>query len=414
MRASLLLGILLLAAPAAAEIGIENPGDAAPTPLYVHFIDAGDGYLSVLPAPGDADIRTISGAMSNSGCADLPPGTTTFGEQSYHTFYAVVAADTVPYREGNVAAHVPVGPTTDLRFDGSDAHLTWFLEVAADQAMADPNVPAIVPEVVVRATVRMGDSLSVANAAYNSGQLVARAETEATLLAREQTDSATIQYDPVEGRDVYRVDLVLPIGVDTIPEEEGFNLRLDTFIRNGVCDDPQSSGGGDYVMVDAVRWYMDDERHPMLEMPVVNRLEIERFQGVFDGDAVVFKADFALAWGNADLEAMQFLLPTGAQEANRSCQDLACIIPGKASLRWNLTDVPDGDHDVRFQVTTTDGRNASAEARFELGADGRTLCTRPAGAPEDACLTQAFEQRSPGLAPLLPLVLAVILRRRDQ
>lgn len=384
---------VLLALPAAlAAVAPEGSGPpvaiqataAADRTLYVHVHRGGDFPITPgAPDPSFALDYEVGLATSSLSC--VPDGTPVDGltQHQYTTFYAYAALGPARYPEAaEPGSPLRAGLAADLRLDAArPLTLHWFLSTPFPAG--DAGAPLPLPGVALRATVRLGERVSPFDVAYNQGAVVAAGETPPTTLAgpattptpglgAQATAGASIRYaGEVGGLPVYEATVPMPAQVATIPQDAGFNLRVDIFQRLPACPDPSRG----YVMANAVSVHTSDGYRPRLEArelePLRLQADLEQFV-----DAQVLHIRATSPWGATDVDGANATVDASPAPASFLPAATAPVPPGPdGDLRpleqtwvWNTTVRP-GSYTVRYAVASQ-GRAASAEAAvtFQVGA----------------------------------------------
>jgi hypothetical protein len=224
MRAVALASILALLAFAPVA-----SATAVPTTLHLYVDPLADFPITPQAPPDGFVVDSGLGlAGSTFTCAPNPPLARPFGDA--HTFrgYAY-PAPVESSRAGEVRFHPARGVDGDVVLSGEPLVLHWYW--AMDPLPGVPGgeqAPLVLPNVVVEATLRAGDAISVDDAAYDEGAVVASGRSEPATLAGPETQGAT--YSGVSGQAVYEFTVPMQVAAPVIPHEQGFNLRVDTYM----------------------------------------------------------------------------------------------------------------------------------------------------------------------------------------
>jgi hypothetical protein len=245
----LLLAALVL--PAAA---------ASPNTLHIHAADPANMDaipMNVLPPPDGFRFRH-SGGPTAATLTCLPGGT-----QS-HTVHAI------QYAGPTDDAQLPQAVRGEWRGLAYPTRLTgnvtlhWFVEAAAQGGPVSSSTP--LANVVVRGTLREGESAAGGVEGYGRGALLAQGQSAPALLAGSQTRGA--QHSTVDGRDVY--GFTVPLAIESAAlTTTGFNLRVDVFVENPACP---SAGG--QTTPPLVVLHSSPGHRPALEMGVEEPLRV--------------------------------------------------------------------------------------------------------------------------------------------
>jgi len=300
---------LFLSAPAAGAsehpAGFYNPVEPVDVTMYLHVNGIQDMPINT-QRPDDryASSPAVGLVRHSQGCIDVPNNG--LAEGARHTWYGHSSPGYVDYEidlGGKPRIHPERGISYDIDFDTSKpVQFTWFLETQWLSGNGDPDVnsvPVVLPQVVLRATIREGDQISPDHEAMNTGKLVAQMTTEPVLLAGPQTDHPQVTYHALDnGRHLYEFSLDMPLETDTIRKDEAFNVRVDAFQANDVCQDPDA---GKYVMADWVRLHTSPAYRPQFTWTITNPVVINVLHPMFLGDDLVVHAAANSVWGNYDI-----------------------------------------------------------------------------------------------------------------
>lgn len=276
MRAWVVLGALLLVPGAVAQASV-------PTSLFIHIIDVQDAPINTQVPPPDyvADVGWGLGG-STLRCLHPTTGDVTAGStsQAFHTWrayghpqlveYGMRSADGMPrmHPSRGVGGNVSVDATAPMA-------LHWFLKATNNVqtsgiGLSDVPSPALaVPNVLVRATIRSGDDISVDDIGYDSGRLLFHGEAGPATLANGEVlvsddSGGTVRPAGQVGGDwVY--EFVVPLQADdpVIRLGEGYNLRVDVLMDNPHCQDADAA-----LMPGLVAMHSSPGLRPRLEWSV--------------------------------------------------------------------------------------------------------------------------------------------------
>lgn len=298
-------GLLVSAMPAAAQAGINNPEQSTSTTLYMHLNGFQDFPINTqVPSDSYAASEGIGLQMHSTSC--LPyGGAGSLASKSWHTFYGFASPGYVEYdfeENGKPRFHPERGISFDAIIDtNAPFTLYWFLETqtGAPGGSPDPNsVPVVLPNVVVRATMRTGDPTSVDDIGYNAGEVIAQGQTEPSTLATQGTQGPAVYHQASNGRHVYEFAVPMTIQQPTVPRATGYNLRIDVFMDNPFCTDPDDG----YLMPNSVRVHTSPDYRPRMELAVMNPIRIEYLVPQFVGDDLVVHTAANSPWGNYDVD----------------------------------------------------------------------------------------------------------------
>jgi len=288
--------------------GINNPYTSTPTTLYMHIDGIQDFPINTQP-PDDRfwdDQKFGTASFSNSCMGDTPAGPA----QTFHTYYGYSTPGYVEYdfvERGGPRYHPERGISFDVDIDTSAPMVVyWYMETqvtAADlQDPANPNnvAPFPIPNAVAKATMREGDAVGVGDAAFNEGDIIAQGETEPQMLLGDATPANDyVSYRTVDGKHVYEFAIPMEFQGSKIDRDESYNLRIDVFIDNPACDDPNA--GDQYLMLNNVRVHTSPGQRPRAEFSIMNAIKIEFMHPQFIGDELVIHTAMNSPWGNYDV-----------------------------------------------------------------------------------------------------------------
>ncbi|MHB8632608.1 MAG: hypothetical protein ACYDBQ_01390 [Thermoplasmatota archaeon] len=395
MLRTLVLLSLVIAPVATAVASIQNPAESTPTTLYFHVIGHDDMPINTQKP---SDTWTAQDALglgtASSSCVPPVPGEALTG-QEHHTFYGYSSPSIVEYNvteNGRPRTHPERGLSSNAELDTAKPWVThWYLKtqaVTSDQQPGgpgtDPNrAPIVIPNVVVQVTVRTGDGISIGDAAYNSGAIIAQGKTDPLTLAGPATDSLDKGKVGYEGYNetganasqIYGFAVPMTINSPLIPKVTGYNVRIDVYMDNGACNDP---GGAGYLMPNNVRIYSDPNHRPRMELNVLNPLRIESLQPEFHGGRIRIYGSPNSPWGNYDVDrnvTWSLQGPTPALHASTTLRQSVeeegyDTLPVQATLTWNYTaeGARLGWYTVVLNVTNLQhSAQAVAFARFNIG-----------------------------------------------
>jgi hypothetical protein len=413
MRSWMLLAALVaLPAAAAQSTGILNPPDGAVT-LHLHLVDVGQDFpINTQPAQELGFDPLSSLAAHTFTCLPNPPA----GGQpfmAFHTFYGYSSPGYVEYGfqengRPRVASERQLG--YDLVLDEEETpELVWFLTTEAGEASA---LPLPLANVVVEATLRVGDPMSVDDKSYDAGPVIATGRSEPALLFADQTDGA--EHSMAGDRHVYGFRVPLEVGQAAVGRF-GYTLRIDVFVENPACADP---GAGETVMPNLVAPYFDADHRPRIEARVREPLRITSMRPQFVGDGVVIQALVSSVWGNYDVDEGNLTLEVDGPGSRMELEPATVVQrwrehyhhadPVEVTWAWNATGQPDGLYHFRLRAgndQSTAVATATAAVELRPGDDVAYSAGEPELAPQRDAPAVA-----PGLA-LLMVALAAVLRR---
>jgi MYXO-CTERM domain-containing protein len=437
--------LVVLAAPAVSAkegfaSGINNPDTPSPVTLYMHLIDIQDFPINT-QRPDDRWTVSNAVGVATSTTSCLPDGTPGADlSQAWHTGYGYSSPSYVEYdiQEGNKPRiHPERGISYDAHLDeGTPFTLYWYMTTqsvanAPGAGAPDPSqVPIVVPNVVVAASIRAGDAISVNDHAYNTGPLLVHGQTIPATLAGEQVlpglpgNAAPAHTKALsklgDGRWLYEFAVPMTIDVPVIPRDTGYNLRVDVYMDNPAC----TGGVDEALMPNVVRIHSDADHRPRMEFAVTNPIRIEALHPQFVGDDLVVHAAMNAVWGNYDIAEVN---PSYTPDVTAADMALAVDGPTPADglFRYNIVQSTNPHNMHQDAVTVvyvwpykadqaTDGpyavsllvRNdqrtatATADAVFEIGRQVTTVCDE-SGCEEETLGPGSDDNQAPGPLPAL-------------
>ncbi len=415
-----LAAIALLAMPGAAaqQVGIQNPNQSTPVTLYMHLDGIQDFPINTQPPDDRYQTSEAFGSATNSlGCVPEVPGANVASKE-WHTYYGYSTPGYVEYdfeEEGGPRYHKERGISFDVELDtGSPFMLYWYLEtqaVSGEAGAADPNtVPVVVPNVVVRATMRTGDDVGVGDAAFNSGSIIAQGQTEPITLSPEASNHVA-----VGEHHAYEFAVPMAFSMDRITRDEAFNIRIDVYMDNPACDDPDAG----YIMPNTVRLHTSPELRPRMDFAIMNPIVINYIHPQFVGDELVIHTEMNSPWGNYDVdEEGDGILVSVEGPSNAASLARAAFVqrhhehffhqePVAVTYLWPyLNDgAKDGTYTVKVEAWN-DQRTAKAVgvAGFDIG---RNVGIADDGSEVESINTGPSEKESPGVAPIMAAIALV-------
>ncbi|MFA5943821.1 MAG: hypothetical protein WC876_05070 [Candidatus Thermoplasmatota archaeon] len=387
LRRALLVGLALVVLPASAQ----GPGAIEPldrlTTLYLHLNGYQDMAMTTQPPPDSyAEDVTIGLAASTLTC--LPTLPMSGAQQDYHTrrafgFQGHVDYSQDPPRQEMGSYGSSRSLAADVPLTGGRMLLHWYWSTDVNGPSDAPDqVPFAVPGVVVEATVRTGDAISIDDEAFDRGQLVAHGRTPAAILAAEQSSGVT--YSQVDGRRVYEFQVPLDIGNATLPADIGYNLRIDTYVLRDECP---ADGA---LMPNVLAAHTSAEHRPRLEFtaddaPRVELLHLGSLPNA-PADRILVAANVSSPWGNPDIAKVQLTI-TGPVEAISILQipsvgEIHCHCP-PAPLQpvwmWDagFDGAPPGHYTATLTATSTQGETTVVSQEFTLSGDREMPSLQP-------------------------------------
>lgn len=382
------------------------------TTLYMHLLGVEDFPINTQEPAATWGQDTLYGATTSTAtCASQLAGNTGGFGNEYHTFYGYSHPQTVHYDDVDplrVRAEPVRGLAADVELvSGSQANLVWYVSSDAGLNTVLSQPPLALPNVVLRATLRTGNAISVDDVAYNAGQVVLDGQSTPATLAGPLAYGLNGQPSPfvkalgqVGDRWLYEFTLPLDVHAHLLPQAAGFNLRVDLYVDNPLCADP---GGQGYAMPNLVAMHTSPDYRPRLEVTTGNPLwSIARAE--LQGPHLLLLASVGSAWGAYDVDAAAAQLdvtgpgPHGFIPLDVDDSGLAGgIVQSARVLAWlwpNAMEDVHGRYDVRITVPNQQGTaTTTATTEIALAPDGE--------APGPA----------PGIVAAGLLALAVLVRR---
>lgn len=366
----------------------------ARTTLFLHLLGYGDDMPvnTQEPQPGYSAEPALGLGTASTSCDGLSQlsGQQGVVGNEHHTFYAYSSPALVEYNfteNGQPRVHPERGLAYDVQLGNTTPVFHWYLTTQAIGQTNPPvpgvnQAPVVVPRVVVKMTLRTGDGISLGDQAYNSGDVLMQGQSAPITFAGPETDQANSDKTGFEGYSVakdgspvYAFALPMDVKEPIIPQRTGFNLRIDVYMDNPACNDPQNGG---YLMPNVVRPYTDADHRPRLEVLVRNPLRIEYVHPELIGDTWVFHVAAQSPWGTYDVG-----LPTARIEGPRATYNATLASPPRRfhedypsrpppPAQWTWTWVPGaapaGAYVFHLQVTNLQHTaNATAAAPFTNG-----------------------------------------------
>lgn len=429
MRVVAAFAILCLLPMAQAIPGVTVPDGPTPTTLYLHVDGFQDVPMTTRPPHPEYTFSDGMGVATHSVCVEDPTDRA-FGGRSYHSYYSYFSPGVVRYDtgDGQPRHHPDRGLAGDLEL--GEGPMTLWLTLRSHATSGDwgaNDAPVVVPDVVVRGTVRHGDDLSPGHEAMDSGEIVARGQTPPTLLAAEWTSGDHVVYEEVDGQHLYTFRVEMPIRQPSIPQEESFNLRIDVFTDNPYCADPADPAG--YTTLDLVRRHSDAEHRPRLEFEVFDALRSDHFEARFIRDELVLYTSTSSPWGNSDIVPPDDDLADSVDVRIDGPADPTLDVlyyheygchctprPVDGTFVWrDISESPAGVYNVT--ITVPNGQHTAEVVyafQFEVGDTAPKVCMGED--PERFCVHDGKKAEvAPGSAPWLLVtgLLGLVLLRRQ-
>ncbi|MHB1261960.1 MAG: hypothetical protein ACYC2H_09630 [Thermoplasmatota archaeon] len=375
----LVLLAITSAAQAKPQLGIQNPEGAAPVTLYMHLLGFQDFPINTqVPDPRFTQESGVGLATNTFTCAPNPPMSNALQEN--HVYRGYSSASYVEYdfmQDGKPRVHPERGFSHDVRLDpAAPMSLQWYLETTGGIGPLDA-LPLVVPGVVVKATIRASDGLSVDDTAYDTGPIIAQGQSPPALLAADATQGA--EHSMARGRHVYGITVPLEVEQATIPKSTGYTLRIDVFLDNPACADPDQGS----VMTNSVQPYIDPEHLPRIEASVKSQLGVGWLVPELEanGTGVALRANVTSAWGAYDVDEDNLTLriegPDGgtfglspAQVIQRTHEHNHVTEPVLVTWRFETQGATPGFYAASLNATNDQHTAvARATAGFQLGPD---------------------------------------------
>lgn len=426
------------ASAANAQAGAVKPTDGGPSgpvpvTLYFHLVGYEDFPINTQPPAEGFTLTPYEGlATATSDCLPEVPGVGLVSRER-HSFYGYSSPSYVEYdrMEGGLPRiHSERGLSYDVEIDSASPwSVDWFLESqwTATSGQVDPNqVPAVTPGVMVKVTVRAGDSVAMEDRGYNEGPILAQGQSEPVTLAGPASDDLNAgkttylgTNQSAAGHWVTGFRIPLQVSAPTLPALTGYNVRIDVLLDNPACTDPSGQGS---LMPNTVRLHSSALYRPAMRLAIRDPLAVTQLHPQFVGDELVVHAGLNSVWGNYDVDEMgdgvvlDLRGPAPYADANPPSLERTTFVqhtnphhkhtePIHVAYVWPYLDdqAPDGLYTVRV-TAWNDQHTASItrEATFEVG---KTEDPDPPGI-----------RGVPGLGPVLAvmglLVAAFVARRR--
>ncbi len=352
------------------------------------------------------------GLATHSGCVSTGPDTQHFTDRSYHTWYGYSSPSYVQYdvdENGQPRIHQERGLSYDIKFDQSvQPTFSWFLmgkspgKVDGTDAVHPP-----MPNVIVRATVREGDDVSVGNAAFNQGNPVAVGQTAPVTLAGSMTQgNENVIAHQVGNTWIYEFTFPLEFQKDKIDKKESYNIRVDAFMDVPACSGPESAAGGDYAMANFALVHTSRDFRPMLKWNILNPVLIEALHPQFVGDDLVIHTASNSPYGSydvlGDLKSEQAMVLEITGPSTPMSLDQVALVDHSlghgpeehfkavaATWLWDYQadNAVDGKYTVTLRVQNDQQTaEAIAIATFEIGNGKAKICGRNLGETKDTCI----------------------------
>lgn len=413
------LGLLVFGATGAAAQdeglapGIYNPKDSTPVTMYFHVNGLQDVPVNT-QKPDDryAESVNVGLATHSQGCVDIPGVGLASG--NYHTYYGFSSPGYVQYdvdEGGKPRYHPERGISFDVDLDtNTPVDFIWYMQGQATGGDTD-GVPIHrasppLPQVVMRTTIREGDEISPGHTAFNTGEIIAQGTSEPVNLMGASTTSETGQVtyvgDAENDAPVYKFQIPLEYQSNSIDKDESYNVRVDLYMENPLCTDPQAD---EYIMGDFLRLHTSAANRPQFTWNVMNPLRIEYLHPQFIGDDLVLHTSTNSPWGNYDVRGDQDTENQGGLNVNVAGPSVPVSLNRVAltarthehdhhteavDATWVWEYKKDGARDGLYTVTFTakndqETTEAIAVAQFEIGSGKIVGCGNQATGEKVDC-----------------------------
>ena len=440
--------MLLLTPSASAQgkpIDDREPVQSTPTTLYFHLAGFQDFPINTQRPDDNYTQQVVYGPGTNSlSCIQQTPTT---ASQEFHTFYGFLSPGYVEYayiEQGKPRFHPERGISFDAKLDAAQPFTVhWFMEGQLSTLDLDPDpnsLAAPIPNVEILATMRGGNLASIQNHAFNDGEPIAQGtagpfqllgqESVAVngVLAPATAPQGTLSvHTAPSGAPLYEFAVPMTVQADAITRADGANIRIDVYVDNPACADPQEGK----IMANLVRVHTSKEFRPHIDLSILNPLRIEYLHPEFLGDgSIAIHASMNSPWGNYDIDEatgidLKITGPTAPSRVERvaftqkSHDHGQHQEPVQATYEWRYTE--DGGQDGLYTIAllvSNDQQTARATAmtQFQLGQGDRPPCGPDDSQQQSGCVYQApLAAQSPGagaIAGMIALVMAAATRGR--
>jgi hypothetical protein len=342
MRARILLAVAttalaaMMVTPAvtAQEIGITNPTASTPTKLFFHLINFQDFPINT-QEPDDrfTSSEGIGLATHSTNCIPNPNDVAGQGGAPFvdnQRYYGYSSPSYVEYnfeQDGKPRTHPERGISYDAVIDqNAPFDLYWYMSTstsAPNSNGVNPDVvPVVIPNVIVKATIRAGDAISVDDTAYDTGPELVSGQTAPATIGGGQVigadgsttghpDVSYVGGQPGSGDYLYQFKVPMKVSSPVIPRSTGYNLRVDMYIDSPAC--PANSGPeakDNYKFMIQPKIHTSKEHRPRMELAIMDPIRLEYLHPQFVGDDLVIHTSMNSAWGNYDVNEID---PDGIQ-----------------------------------------------------------------------------------------------------
>lgn len=294
MRAAAIFLAILVASSAGAQLN--NANSSTPVTLYFHLDGFQDFPINTqVPEEFAADSTGAGTTGTTSTC--LPDGTPNILKGDYHTYYGYSTPGYVEYDElqknGSIRTHDERGLAADVLLDQpAGATLYWYLVGDFGNRGVDAgNIPVLVPQVKVAATIRTGDDVGLGDTAYNSGQIIGEGISPPQDILPDLA---------AESAPVYEFQVPITWALDKIPQDEAFNIRVDVMM-----DIPNCNEVGAAFMPGLIDVYTDRTHRPRMDLNIMNPVFVEYVHPQVSGERLIIHTGLGSPLGNYDVDETQ-------------------------------------------------------------------------------------------------------------
>jgi hypothetical protein len=292
MRAiAFLLISALIVSGASAQLA--NANSSTPVTLYFHLDGFQDFPVNTQPPMDFASDSTGSGTTGMTSTC-LPDGAPNQIKGDFHTYYGYSTPGYVEYDEldknGTIRVHEERGLASDVMLDQpAGATLYWYLVADfGNRGVEAGEVPVVVPQVKVAATIRTGDAVGLGPGPYNDGQMIGSGISAPQDIAPSPAN---------EGPVIYEFQVPVTFDVDKISKTEAFNIRVDVMM-----DVPSCNEVGSAFMLGLVDTYTAKDFRPRMDLSIMNPVFVEYVHPQISGDRLIIHTGLGSPWGNYDVD----------------------------------------------------------------------------------------------------------------
>jgi hypothetical protein len=258
--------------------------------------------IATSPVPdGHAGDYSLGVTTASLSCLPGLPGVGIFN--GFHTLRGVGIDGGITYETVRPQWHLDhygeSNLSVEVRVPSRQATLHWYWSV--ENRLGGPAFP--LPGMVVEATLRTGNEISVDDEAFDAGALVAHGRSGPALLAGPESNG--VVHSRVGAYDVYEFAIPLAFANDTFPSG-AYNLRIDTYVVRDGCP------ADGYLTPNGLTIHTSPEHRPRIELaaedaPVIPLLHAAALNASLP-DRVVIHAAATTPWGNGDLASMELTI----------------------------------------------------------------------------------------------------------